>query len=145
MKKFAAFIAACAAGLLMTATIAHAGVGIPSIPIGLEHDPGGSFVARGVTDGEGSVTFVKLPSGRYVLAIIDTSKLKAPARIVVDLGGVGLPEISEQILPGKSGAKAYALDKSGRRLVVEIALPKTSLSSRALPSGKIAVKVETAR
>jgi hypothetical protein len=134
MKIIAAIIAACVAGVFMAATIAYAMMTpISGTPVGLEHDPAG-IVARGTTDGHGNVTFAKLKPGHYAVVLLDTSKLKAPVRIVVSTGPSAGPQISEPILPGKGGAPAYALDMSGRRLTVEI----------AYADGKITVSVENA-
>jgi len=134
MKIFAAIIAACVASVFMAATIAYAKMTpISGTPVGLQHDTAG-IVARGTTDGQGNVTFGKLKPGHYAVVLLDTSKLEAPVRIIVGMGPSAGPQISEPILPGKSGAPAYALDMSGRRLTVEI----------AHPDGKITVSVELA-
>jgi len=120
MKRFTAVIAVCAAFLTLTATAAFAKVGdpIPGIPVGLEGDPG-SIVAPIPTNGEGNVTFNNMKPGRYTFVLIDTSTLKVPCRISVTFGREKLP-ISEAILPGKHGAQAFALDKSGHKLTVAL-------------------------
>jgi hypothetical protein len=134
MKIIAAVIAACVASLFMAPTIAYATMtAISGAPVGLEYDPAG-IVARGTTDGHGNVTFGKLKPGHYFVVLLDTSKLQAPVRIIVGTGPSAGPQISEPILPGKSGAPTYALDMRGRRLTVEI--------SHA--DGKITVQVEIA-
>ena len=134
MKIFVATIAACVASVFTAATIAYATMTpISGTPVGLENDPAG-IVARGTTDGQGTVTFDKLKPGHYAVVLLDTSKLEAPVRIIVGTGPSVGPQISEPILPGKSGAPVYALDMSGRRLTVEI----------AHADGEIKVSVENA-
>jgi hypothetical protein len=134
MKIFAVIIVVCVASLSMAATIAYAKMTpISGTSVGLEHDPAG-IIARGTTDGQGNVTFDKLKPGHYAVVLLDTSKLTAPVRVIVGTGPSAGPQISEPILPGKSGAPAYVLDMSGRRLTVEI----------AHADGKISVSVENA-
>jgi len=55
----------------LPATAAFAGVGdpIPSIPVGLEGDPGSIVVAHGVTDGKGQVSFGKIAPGKYLIVL----------------------------------------------------------------------------
>jgi hypothetical protein len=119
MKRFTAVIAVCAAflTLMATASFAEPGKPIDGTDVGLDHNPGGGIVARAVTDREGNVTFSKLKSGSYSVVLMDTSSLKVPCRISVTFGREKLP-ISEAILPGKHGAQAFALDKSGHKLTV---------------------------
>src|ERR1035437_2583622 len=121
MKKFSAVLAVCAFSLTLTAAIAYAKIGEPisGVPVGLEHSPPDDIVARAVTNGEGTVTFSNLKPGRYSFALMDTSTLRVPCRVLVTFNkeSTKLP-ISEPILPGKRGTQAFALDRSGRKLTL---------------------------
>lgn len=110
------------AGLVLAAVfaaplaLAAEGGPIVGIPIGLEGDPG-SVRVPGVTDARGEALFDKLEPARYSVVLSDISILKGPIRI-----SIGTPDgvmlTSEPIGPGKG--RAYAVDKSGRRLSVAI-------------------------
>ena len=123
MRKFTAVFVAFAAVVALTAAIAFAEPGKPidGTDVGLDHQPPTppQIVARGATNGEGNVTFGNLKPGSYTFVLTDTSTLKVPCRVLVTFnkGTAKLP-ISEPILPGKRGAQAYALDRSGRKLTV---------------------------
>jgi len=66
----ASYVALAALALSGTATLARQGDPISGIPVGLEHDPGGSgIIARGVTDGKGQVSFGNLAPGKYLIVI----------------------------------------------------------------------------
>ena len=126
MKRLIAAFAISAAFLTFSATAAHAKAGEPvtGTPIGLEGDPG-SIVAPILTDVEGNVTFRTLSPGRYTVVLIDMSKLTAPASLhIVRITNIRAnakveePLVSGPIQPGKKGAKAYALDRNGSKLVV---------------------------
>jgi len=126
MKKLIAFTAACAAFLMVTAAVAHATV-TPSqgTPIVLEHDPPWppEMVAHGSTNSDGNITFSKLKPGNYTFVLADTGNLKSPAifritnvRVNGSQAGLG----SAPIPPGKRGASASVVDRSGRKLTVVI-------------------------
>jgi hypothetical protein len=119
MKKLIVIAIASAAFLSFTATIAHAKVGetIQGTPVGLEHSPPDDIVAHALTNGDGNVTFNNLKPGHYSFVLTDTSTLKVPCRMAVTFGREKFP-ISEPILPGKRGAQAFALDRSGQKLFV---------------------------
>ena len=135
MKTFAAALAACLVGLLMTATLAHATAGTPisGVPVELDHDPGGNLVVRGTTDGKGNVTFSSLKPGQYVVVVPDGSKLPAFVFRITNVRANAV-QVSEPVLPGKSAGPAFALDKSGRKLMVEVG-----------QDGQITVNLETAK
>jgi hypothetical protein len=59
---------ACAVLALASATAIAGGV-IPSVPVGLEGDPGSIIIAKGTTDANGNVTFRDLKPGNYVIVI----------------------------------------------------------------------------
>ena len=121
MKKFAAAIVAFTALVAFTTTIAFAEPGKPidGTDVGLDHNPGGGIIARAVTNREGNVTFGNLKPGTYTFVLMDTSTLKVPCRVSVTFGREKLP-VSEPISPGKRGAQAFALDRSGRKLTVVV-------------------------
>ncbi|MEI9993071.1 MAG: hypothetical protein WDM91_00640 [Rhizomicrobium sp.] len=88
---------ACAA-LALASTAAVAGIGIPSIPVGLDHDPEG-IIAHGTTNTDGSVTFRNLAPGNYVVVVDGKSlaaaleKLLTPAKksdrgVSIGVGGL---------------------------------------------------------
>jgi hypothetical protein len=133
MKTFAAALAACFVGLLMTATLAHAGDPIPGKDVGLEHDPQG-IVARGVTDEKGNVTFTKLKAGQYAVVLLDSSKLPAFVFRITNVRANAVGQVSEPVLPGKNPGPAYAMDKSGRKLMVDVD-----------KDGQVTVRVESAK
>lgn len=146
MKMFFTVVAACAASLVWAASPVQSKVGdpIPGIPVGLEGDPDGIVVAKGETDGGGNVTFSNQKPGRYVVTLIDTSKLKVLSRVTIS-GPSTASVVSEPFAVG-STKKAYALGKNGRRLVVEIAAPSTQTGAAAkVVPGTIKVRVETTR
>ena len=122
MKRLIAFTA-CAAFLMVTAAVAHATVGVPlsGTPIILDHDPPEppEMVAHGTTNGEGNITFSNLKPGNYTFVLADTSTLKVQCQVVVTVGREKLP-VSAPIPPGKRGASANVLDRSGRKLTVVI-------------------------
>ena len=132
MKKLIAITIASAAFFAFTATAARAKAGEPiaSIPIGLEGDPG-SIVAPSASNGEGNVTFTNLKPGRYTVFLPDSSTLKVPCRMAITFGREKL-RASEPIAPGKMGAKAYALDSTGRKLTVVLDKPGTPITVQLL-------------
>lgn len=133
-----ALAAISAATVLSTAASAQSTAGTPiqGTPVGLEHDPEGVRIDAGRTDARGNVTASNLAPGRYTVFLTDASKLKAPVRVTVSSPGAA-PLVSEPVLPAESGSRAYALDRSGSRLVVMI----RESPSRAGSGGQITVNV----
>ena len=146
MKMFAGLIAACAAGLIWTATHAQTTAKpIVDMEVGLEHDPSNEMVAKAKTDGEGNVTFSNLKPGRYRVVLTDKSKLTVPARVTIT-GTAAAPRVSEPIAEGQYGSKAYALGPDGKWILTEVGAP-TPPSGGAVNvvPGTIKVKVEGTR
>ena len=117
--KSTGIITSLVAALVCAASLAHAGLGdpIPGKDVGLEHDPPAMRIAPGKTDSKGNVTFGKLEGGRYVVFLPELADFKGPVVFSVSVNGAA-PVLSEPIKPGKG--KAYAMDKSGRKLMPTI-------------------------
>jgi hypothetical protein len=117
--KSTSIVTALIAALLFAVSLAHATAGTPisSVPVGLDHDPGGNLVAESKTDAKGNATFGKLAPGRYVVFVPDLSIFKGPVVFAVSVNG-SAPVLSEPIKAGKG--KAYAMDKNGRKLMPTI-------------------------
>ena len=64
-----AALACLALSLPATAAFAAPGDPIPSVPIGLEGDPGSVVIAHGVTDGKGQFNFGNLKPGKYLIVL----------------------------------------------------------------------------
>ena len=146
MKMIACLIAACAAGLISTATHAQTTAKpIADTEVGLEHDPSNEMVAKGKTDSEGNVTFSNLKPGRYRVVLTDKSKLTVPTRVTIT-GTAAAPRVSEPIAEGQYGSKAYALGPDGKWILTEVGAP-TPPSGGAVNvvPGTIKVKVEGTR
>lgn len=111
--------AVIAATLLVGASVAQAERGEPivKIPIGLEGDPG-SLVAPRPTDLTGTAVFADLAPGRYAVFVPDAARLPATVRIRISADVSTLRVQNYSIRPGRG--RVYALDDSGRRLVVTI-------------------------
>lgn len=147
MKMFAAVIIACAATLAWTTAPAYAGPGdpIPGVGVGLEGDPEGVAVAKGVTDREGNVTFNNLKPGRYRVVLTDRLKLKVPVRVTITATTTA-PMVSEPIAEGQPGSKSYALGKDGRWILTEIGTPSPQVGAAIKArSDSIKVRVESTR
>ena len=146
MKMFAGLIAACAAGLIWTATHAQTTAKpIADTEVGLEHDPSNEMVAKAKTDGEGNVTFSNLKPGRYRVVLTDKSKLTVPARVTIT-GTAAAPRVSEPIAEGQYGSRAYALGPDGKWILTEVgAPPPPSAGAANVVPGTIKVKVEGTR
>jgi hypothetical protein len=69
MKTILIRVALACAVLASAGTVAIAGGVIPSVPVGLEGDPGSIVVAKGTTDANGNVAFRDLKPGNYVIVI----------------------------------------------------------------------------
>jgi len=67
VKAILPICAFLAAGLI--ASPVFAGVGIPSVPVGLEPYPGGSFISQTKTNSEGVATFQNVKPGKYLLTV----------------------------------------------------------------------------
>ncbi len=110
MKALAVFTAAGA--LAIAATAVWAGVGIPAVPIGLDHDPGGNLAVKGTTDARGRVMlhWRAIPGDKGVtIFIADRAALKAPVTMAIAGGGRTL--LSAPITPGKG--RGYWTDAHG--------------------------------
>lgn len=125
LKAVAAFlgalVAAFAAGLIESGTFAQATVKpVAGTDVGLEGDPDNSIVVRAkATNQDGVVTFSNLKPGRYVVVLTNTSALAGPCRVSVE-GGATKALVSEPIPASRAGGKAYAMDKNGRKLTLEV-------------------------
>ncbi len=118
-RAMGAIVVAGVASLVLAASLAYASPGTPisSVPVGLDHDPGGNLVAQVKTDAKGNAAFGKLAPGRYVVFVPDLSAFKGPVVFSVSVNGAA-PILSEPIKAGKG--KAYAMDKNGRKLMPTI-------------------------
>jgi hypothetical protein len=65
--------------LLPLTALGYPDTPISSVPVGLDHDPGGNGLARGQTDAKGQVTFPNLAPGNYVASFVEV--LPAPDRV----------------------------------------------------------------
>jgi len=63
------YLALATLALTTAAALAIGGEPINGVPVGLEHEPGGIVVARGVTDDKGQVNFGNLAPGKYLIVI----------------------------------------------------------------------------
>ena len=113
-------LAALSAALaLISASMVHARQGdpIPGRDIVLEGDPNAAVAATAKTDAKGNARFMELKPGRYAIATPDISQFKGPVVIAVSVNGG--PAINSEPLKASKG-KAYALDKSGRKLIFTV-------------------------
>jgi len=124
-------LASCASLLLAMPAAAQPTSGTPvsGTSVGLDPEPEGLRIEPRQTDARGSVAFTGLAPGRYTVYLADVSTLKAPVRVSVRVSdGSGRPgttrRVSEPIRPATGADKAYALDQTGRRLVVETPNPR---------------------
>lgn len=115
-RTIIAAFAACLIVALTNVLPVFAGEPISGTSVGLDHDPEG-IVARGTTDAKGTVVFAKLKGGSYTIVLPDISKLRGVSLISFSWGASTVT--SAPIQPSKSGP-VYALDKNGRKLVVDI-------------------------
>ncbi len=90
---------------------------VQGTPIGLDHDPGGNLVAEMKSDGHGVATFDRLIPGKYLLFVPDLSRFQGPMVFSVKVNG-GPALVSAPMRP--RAGRAYAMDASGRRLVLSI-------------------------
>ena len=104
---------ACAA-LLLTNTAALAGH-ISSVPVGIDHEPGGNGVpfAKATTDADGNVTFRDLAPGKYVLVIDGLGLAKAIDKLTPPPKHESGPSVSLGIGEMFGGGGSHHADHQG--------------------------------
>ena len=136
-----AFIAAVLLGL-MQGRASAAGTPIQGIPVGLDHDPGGSIAAKTTTGEDGKFVFANLKAGKYKLSVnvpqtkasISTSRsnIKHTSRIAEN--GVEVCNVSITLGTGRPEPVTIELTKDGGKITGMVVRADAPTKSGATPA-----------
>jgi hypothetical protein len=131
---------ACAAVMLWSSA-AFAGVGIPAVPIGLDHDPEG-IRALGTTNASGSATFSRVAPGRYVIVIDGRDLIAALGRTAVS-GGRRASCLTIAIVGGAAAASPpVCRDAANRGVRIGVTVPaRTGILGPAAGTATVRVTI----
>ena len=146
-------IIAMAAAFMLTAGAAWGAQGDPlsGIPIGLEGDPGNALVATGQTDSKGVTTFSMLKAGHYSVVLPNTAFFPVGSSVGTQRGAQisiranGTTVTARPIAATKSPAKATVTGQDGKKLVIIIEKPDSTITVRLTDANNILMDVSTTR
>ena len=134
-----AFIAAVLLGL-MQGRASAAGTPIQGIPVGLDHDPGGSIAAKTTTGEDGKFVFANLKAGKYKLSVnvpqtkASISTSRSNIKHLPKEKGADVVEVSVTLGTGRPEPVEIKITKDGGKITGVVTRADAPTKSGATPA-----------